>query len=97
MIDQYGHWTYTHNIPAEKKCDLDLVADWITEQGYAPETSMENLTFMIVSYYDLELYDVMQSEYYAIAENPYAPMINVDDVAVFVSDNGGLREFDFEA
>lgn len=97
MVDYYGRWTYEPNTSVEKKCDLDYVADYIVSSGYKPQTSIENLTVMTILHYDGALEDEVKRGYYAIDENPYTPMINVDDVAAFVEDSGGFNEFDYEA
>ena len=46
MVDTYGRWTEEKDYstyPKEKWCDYDYMAAWIREEGYTPETSMENL------------------------------------------------------
>lgn len=94
MVDTFGRWTYEQNTPKEKKCDMDYVADWIVSKGYTPQTSMENLVVIIILHYEGALEE--NHGHYAIAENSYAPMINIDDVAQFVEDSGGIKEFDYE-
>lgn len=96
MVDYYGHWTYEQNTPKEKKCDLDIVADWIMSKGYTPETSIENITVVLILHYEGVLEDLGR-DYYGIAENPHAPMINIDDIALYMEENGSLKDFDYEA
>lgn len=58
MVDTYGRWTEEKDYsvyPKEKWCDYDYMTIWIREQGYTPETSMENLITMIFSYYEEEI------------------------------------------
>lgn len=95
MVDTYGRWTYEANTPENKKCDLDIVADWIMSKGYKPETSIENVAVKIVLHYEGMLEDTGNG-YYGIEENPHAPMINIEDVALYVEENGSLQDFDYE-
>lgn len=95
MIDIYGNWKYEENTPESEKCDLDIVADWIISEGYKPKTSIENMAVMVILYYDCVLEDVKQG-FYGIEENPYTPMINIDDVALWIKENHRLEDFDYE-
>ena len=37
----------------KKKCDCDMIADWIVDElHYKPETSIENLVSMIILHFD---------------------------------------------
>lgn len=92
MVNCYGEWTYEAGTPANEKCDCDLVADYILhELDYQPKTTIENLVEMIISYYEDEISD---TGYFAIEENKYGNMINVDDVAEYIAANG-ISEFDY--
>jgi hypothetical protein len=95
MVNNVGQWTYVPNTPESEKCDLDLVAEWILTQGYSVKTSLENLTEMVVLHYKTELENSM-CEFYEVDGNPCPLMINVQDVAAYVSASGGLSEFDYE-
>jgi predicted transcriptional regulator len=93
MVNNVGQWKYIPGTPEEKKCDMDLVADWISSQNYTIKTSLENLVVMILLHYYRELNDSGRY-YYTVEKN--STMINVQDVAAYVSDMGGLQEFDYE-
>lgn len=86
MVDYYGRWTYKPNTPEDKKCDCDRVADYIISTGYQVETSIENLTELLISY----------------AESWYRSEINkdwefkVEDVITYAEESGGFAEFDFK-
>ena len=41
--------------PKENWCDCDYIAAWIKEVGYVPKTSIENLTHMIIAFYNFEI------------------------------------------
>ena len=98
MVDRYGNWTYEPNTPEVEKCDMDRIADLITASGYEPETTLENVVCMIISCYEGEL-DEEGKEYYAIPDvRPYPEnlfTINAEDVAAYVEDMGGFKEFDY--
>ena len=57
MIDIFGHWTYEPNTPEEKKCDMDIVADMITEDEYTPVTDLENLVVVVILHFESETED----------------------------------------
>lgn len=97
MVDQYGRWTYQENTPDNKKCDMDLVADWIMRKNYKPLTNIENLAVMVVLHYEGALEEAASEgkEYFAMVDNNNDPMINIDDVEAFVEATGGLKEFDY--
>jgi hypothetical protein len=94
-IEQSDYNTY----PQEKWCDYDYMAAWIRSQKYEPKTTMENLIDMILAYYeDDEKYRENGYGYYKIKDKRKYPdnlMINIEDVSCYVSDNGGLKEFDY--
>lgn len=98
MVDYYGKWTAEENYnkyPKEKWCDYDYVANWIKELGYQPKTTVENLVEMLLTYYDGYLIDNDVEFYTDIEESENEMMISVKDVACFVEENGGLKEFDY--
>lgn len=85
MVDYYGNWTYEPNTPEEKKCDCDRLADWITEQGYEPKTSIEQIVHMIILIFDCP--DNYGSE--------YGDEFTIDGCKQYVEDSGGIVEFDY--
>lgn len=95
MVDTYGRWTEEkdyNTYPKEKWCDYDYMAAWIREQGYTPETSMENLITMIFSYYEEEIGNHV-SDY--DTENGNFDGTYTEAVKAYVMDSGGLAEFDY--
>lgn len=86
MVDTYGRWTYEKNTPVEKKCDCDLVADWITSTGYTVKTTIEHLTEMVISFAE---------EWYNIEEYGGFWRFKLDEVINYVELSGGLSEFDY--
>lgn len=91
-----GIWTAEENYenyPIEKWCDCDYVANWIMQQNYKIETSIENLTNMIIDYYELEN---VYKGYYYYEEAKDSVMIHMKDLEVFVYDNG-IDSFDYYA
>lgn len=95
MIDTLGRWTYIPNTPEEKKCDMDIVADMITESGYEPQTDLENLVVMVLFHFVSETED-SSSEYFPTYD--FENMrINVDGLRELVKANGGWQEFDYYA
>ena len=63
MVNNCGHWTYEPYTPTDKKCWLDLIADWITSTGYKVETTIENTAIMITSHQELEIEDRENEEF----------------------------------
>lgn len=95
MVDTYGRWTEEKDYstyPEEKLCDYDKMAIWIREQGYTPETSMENLITMIFSYYEEEICNHV-SDY--DTENGNFDGTYTKAAQDYVMDSGGLVEFDY--
>ena len=85
MVNNCGQWTYERNTPEEKKCDCDRIADWISESGYKPETSMENLVLNIILFFDC-------------ADNyggEYGTEFTIEGCKQYVIDSGGFAEFDY--
>lgn len=101
MVDCYGRWSEEQDYskyPEEKWCDYDYMAIWIREQGYEPETSMENLIFNIMSSHDWDD-NVVKFGYYALKDERKFPdnmMVYIPDIVEYVRDSGGLSEFDYE-
>ena len=98
MVDYYGRWKAEKDYkeyPENKWCDYDYIAAWILESGYKPKTTIKNLTEMILAHYEMHLMDEDIKFYTDITESENNPMISVVDVACYVSDSGGLREFDY--
>lgn len=98
MVDYYGNWTAEENYgvyPKKKWCDCDYVAAWVKEQEYNPNTTIENLVEMVLSYYKGYLDDNDIEFYTSIEESENGLMISIEDVSCFVEENGGLREFDY--
>ena len=83
------------NTPEDKWCDYDYVAAWIDTVCYVPKTTTENLVKMIVAHYDSYLSDNNIKFYTDIEVSENEPMISVEDVASFVVESGGLKEFDY--
>ena len=86
-----GVWTpepdYS-NFPEDQMCDYDYVARFILESGYQPQTSLENLVFMVVVNYDADMHCEPK-----LADNL---MINTETLALYIEIEGGLSEFDYE-
>lgn len=98
MVDCYGKWTAENDYnayPKNKWCDCDYVANWVRGLGYQPLTTIENLVWMVLSYYDNYLIDNDVNFYTDIKESENDWMISIRDVSCFVEENGGLREFDY--
>lgn len=99
MVGVYG-WKAEEDYsayPENKWCDYDYVAAWIKSVGYEPKTSIENLVDMVLSYYDVDVFDINRN-YYAIEDNRKYPdnlMVFIPDIEAYVKDNGGLKEFDY--
>lgn len=99
MVDTFGRWYEEEDYstyPEEKWCDYDTMAAWIREHGYEPETSMENLINMIFAHYECETENDKNSIYhpnnFIDCKNPW-----ISGCKVYVEDNGGVEEFDYEA
>lgn len=84
MVNNCGHWTYESYTPTNKKCWLDLIADWITSTGYKVETTIENVAIMITSHWEIEM------------ENRDEQEDTIENCIQFVIDSGGIGEFDYE-
>ena len=93
MVDRYGRWTYEQNTPENEKCDCDRIADWISEKGYTPKTTIENLVEMIMLYFD---YPDNFGEYdEEIGAGGYGKRFTIDSCKQYVEDSGGFQEFDY--
>ncbi len=95
MVDTYGRWTEEKDYstyPKEKLCDYDYMAIWIREQGYTPETNMENLIANIFYFYEEEI-GTYVSEY--DTENGNFEGTYIEAVQAYVMDSDGLAEFDY--
>lgn len=84
MVNNCGHWTYEPCTPNNKKCWLDLIADWIKSTGYKVETTIENVAIMITSHWEIEM------------ENRDEQEDTIENCIQFVIDSGGIGEFDYE-
>lgn len=100
MVNQLGKWIEEkdyNNYPIDKWCDMDYIANWIRNSGYIIKTDIENLIVLILlAYEDTE--EVSENGHYAIEDSrPYPNnlMVNIEDINIFVADNGGLVEFDY--
>lgn len=93
MVDYYGQWTYEPDIPEEKKCDCDRIADWIKEKDYKPKTTIENLVQMIIAHFDSPdhygEYDV------ETVCGGYGDEFTVEECKRYVEESGGFKEFDY--
>lgn len=93
--DVYGNWIYEPNIPEEKKCDFDILADEILRQieesndqcgeNEQIETSIENLVVMIYLHFKDEIDDMIDD----------IGIFDVDTIMELVAESGGLKEFDY--
>lgn len=101
MVNTFGQWTPEKDYstyPQEKWCDYDYVANYIRQQNYTPQTSIENLVQMIISHLEGEI----ENREMTGVESDFIPMyndnlmINVEAVDSFVMASGGLKEFDYE-
>ncbi len=89
MVDTYGRWIYERNTPEIKKCDLDRVADIILDKGYKPLTGIENLTIMLVLYFENMLNE---------SEMEWPDGDHLEELLTeFIEESGGLIEFDYVA
>nr|DAL79089.1 MAG TPA: hypothetical protein [Caudoviricetes sp.] len=95
MIDIFGHWTYEPNTPEEKKCDMDIVADMITEDEYTPVTDLENLVVVVILHFESETED--SSSYFFPTYDFETMRINAEGLKEFVKASGGWKEFDYYA
>ena len=95
MVDTLGRWTYMPNTPEKYKCDMDIVADMITEDGYKPITDLENLVVMVILHFESETED--NSSFYFPTYDFETMRINAEGLRDFVKDNGGWKEFDYYA
>lgn len=95
MIDIFGHWTYEPNTPEEKKCDMDIVADMITEDEYTPVTDLENLVVVVILHFESETED--SSSYFFPTYDFETMRINTEGLKEFVKASGGWKEFDYYA
>lgn len=93
-----GEWIVEEDYskyPKENWCDCDYIAAWIKEVGYVPKTSIENLTHMIIAFYNFEIeekgYFILKDE----REHPDNLMIFVPDVAAYVEASNGFKTFDY--
>lgn len=90
MVDTWGRWTEEKDYstyPKEKWCDYDHMAVFIREQGYEPETTMENLISMMFAHYEVALQD---EEYYNEGEIEFT----IDGCKEYVLESG-ISEFDY--
>lgn len=95
MIDWVGRWTAEkdyNEFPIEKWCDMDYIANYIKEQNYTIETDIENLSYMISSYYDTEIEDKTLEYTPAYNDNLMIDMLILKSI---MEDSGGLSEFDY--
>ena len=68
----------------KQKSDYDCISDWIKETGYKPKTTLDNLIWMIISYFDcIDNYD------------DYGEEFTIEGCKNYVEDSGGIAEFDF--
>ncbi len=96
MVNNLGVWTFEPDTPEDKKCNMDLIAEYIIGKGYVPKTTLENLCCKILLHYETDL----ESEgfgYFCVGENPNGNMIDIEDVDCYVEASGGIAEFDYEA
>ena len=88
--DVYGNWIYEPNIPEEKKCDFDILADEILRQieesndqcgeNEQIETSIENLVVMIYLHFKDEIDDMIDDIKIFREENPLMEVNQVQPV-----------------
>ena len=86
MVDWFGRWREEKDYstyPKSKWCDYDHVAVWIRQQGYEPQTTMENLIDMIFLHYE------------AAREDEHSDF-NINECVEFVENSGGIEMFDYE-
>lgn len=93
MVDVYGRWTYEPDTPEENKCDYDRIADWVREKGYKPETSIEQLVYMIMLHFDCpDNYGKYDEE---TGFGGYGESFTVEECKRYVEESGGFKEFDY--
>ena len=95
MVDTLGRWTYELNTPDEKKCDMDIVADMITEDEYKPVTDLENLVTIVILHFESETED--SSSRFFPTYDFETMRINAEGLREFVKASGGWKEFDYYA
>lgn len=96
MVNQYGEWTPEkdyNSYPKKKWCDMDYIANYIQQKKYTPQTSIKNLSEMIILY----LEDELERKNDKVSMYKEDHMINIEAVDLFVETSGGLREFDYRA
>lgn len=92
-------WKYDPSKDEDKMCDLDIVAEFVTVSGYAPQTTLENVVLNVIAAYDSWREENHKATYLDREDKrPYPQNLMIDrvDIAWFVRDNGGLKEFDYE-
>ncbi len=89
MVNQWtGEWSEEQDYssyPKEKWCMYDYLADAIRKNAYEVKTTMSNLITVILLSVDG-----------AIEDGDDIDKDNPDDIMRWVSEQGGLREFDYE-
>jgi len=102
MVNWLGQWTEEkdyNTFPKNQWCDIDYVAEWIRNIKYEVKTDIFHLIELVVADYQ-EDENVRENGYYAVKDTREYPdnlMINIEDLSIFVEENGGLNEFDFYA
>ncbi len=87
MVDYLGRWYEEKDYstyPKEKWCDYDHMANWIRNEGYEPQTTMNNLIDIIFLHYEGEC-EEMDKEF------------DVEECIEYVMASGGIEMFDYEA
>lgn len=100
MVDQYGNWTEEdyNTYPKEKWCDIDYIANWVRQRQYNPVVSMERLCLNMYESYGQFLDNNAEPYYAAIDPRPYPDclMIFMPDFVMYIQENGGFQEYDYE-
>ena len=56
MVNNIGIWKYESNLPDKYKCDMDRIADhitdWIKEEDYTIKTTIENIVEKMFDYFE---------------------------------------------
>lgn len=92
MVARYDSWTRTGYIPASRKCDYDLIADYVyAKTRNRLKTTIENVVRKIVMSYEEEFSD---TGYYKIPNSDRSKRINIEDIKEYIRDNG-LSTFDY--
>lgn len=88
MVDYMERWTPEKDYskyPKNKWCKYDFMANAIIKSGYKVKTSLENIITIIF----LQVENAIENGCDIVDDSP-------EDIMLWVKENGGLQEFDYE-